>query len=397
MRIALISERVGASLGGAEKYAALLVPQFLAAGHTVDVLARAIAAADLPADAQLRLIKPGLTGGLQSLQDLAFHRECRRQRERSHYDVACGIGGPWPCDVLLMVQGTWRGKLAQRQSPAAGPFSQALRRLSRLFRVRQQAREWLFRGQLRSGTHLVAPSRLVADELTGLYGVPAEQVTVVYNGIESPRAAARTADVRREFRRRHNLADSDVALLFVARQYRHKGLWPLLTAFSELRQSAPRAQLVVCGSRRDDVYRRHANGLGIARHVRFLGAVADVHECYAGSDVFVLPTSYDTCSLVVLEAMAAGLPAITTRQNGAAELITDGRDGFTLDSPRQLDRLVELLRRLVDDADLRQRMGQHARQRGPSFGLERQVAPLLTVCQRVVDRQRGRQPRRDAA
>ena len=188
-----------------------------------------------------------------------------------------------------------------------------------------------------------------------------------------------------------------MAILFVARQYRNKGLFSLLDAFAQLWQSSPRARLVVSGSRRNGPFRHRARRLGIARHVRFLGYVDDVRECYAGSDVFVLPTSYDTCSLVVLEAMAAGLPALTTRQNGAAELITDGRDGFLFDSPRHLYRLVNQLRRLVEDTDLRQRMGEHARQRAQSLEIERQVTPLLDVCHRVAERQRAPQQRGWAA
>ena len=85
-------------------------------------------------------------------------------------------------------------------------------------------------------------------------------------------------------------------------------------------------------------YRRLARSLGIAQTVHFLGFHSDIRECYAASDFFVLPTYYDPCSLVVLEALACGLPVITTLQNGAGELITDGRAGLCPDRTRRPGR-----------------------------------------------------------
>src|SRR4029077_5270890 len=91
--------------------------------------------------------------------------------------------------------------------------------------------------------------------------------------------------------------------------------------------------LLVCGGGRVASYKRLASALGLADTVHFLGFHPDIRECYASSDFFVLPTYYDPCSLVVLEALAWGRPAFLTRSNGAGELITDGRQGYVLSSP----------------------------------------------------------------
>jgi len=96
-------------------------------------------------------------------------------------------------------------------------------------------------------------------------------------------------------------------------------------------------RLLACGGKREAAHGRQAERLGITGQVNFLGFVDDIRSCFAGADVFAFPTFYDPCSLVVLEAMRAGLPVITTRANGAAELITDGSEGFIIDSPWDTD------------------------------------------------------------
>jgi UDP-glucose:(heptosyl)LPS alpha-1,3-glucosyltransferase len=148
-----------------------------------------------------------------------------------------------------------------------------------------------------------------------------------------------------------------VAVLFVARNYALKGLEPLLEAFAPVARDFSKCFLLVCGSGRDRRFRRQVLRLGLADRVLFLGFVDNIQECFAGSDAFVFPTFYDPCSLVVLEAMQAGLPVITTRQNGAGELLTEGIDGFVVESPWSKDQLTDRMARLVGDADLRSRMG----------------------------------------
>ncbi len=91
--------------------------------------------------------------------------------------------------------------------------------------------------------------------------------------------------------------------------------------------------LAIVGGRKTSRYERAVRKLGIQKHIRFAGAVDDPTPFYAAADVYVQPTWYDPCSLVVLEAMACGLPVVTTRFNGAGELIERGRTGDVLQDP----------------------------------------------------------------
>jgi UDP-glucose:(heptosyl)LPS alpha-1,3-glucosyltransferase len=224
---------------------------------------------------------------------------------------------------------------------------------------------------------------MVAAHFQHYHHVPAERISVVYNLLDSQLALDDAGAARTAFRREHGLRDDEVAVLFAARNYSMKGLRPLLEAFAQIAADCPRARLVVCGSRRDGGYRRLAAARGIARQVLFLSFVDDVRPSFAGCDVFAFPTFYDPCSLVVLEAMGAGLPVITTRQNGAGELLSEGRDGYVIDSPWAVEQMAERLRLLVTDGELRRRMGAQARTNVEGFTIRAGREELLAALARA--------------
>src|SRR5207247_38210 len=115
-----------------------------------------------------------------------------------------------------------------------------------------------------------------------------------------------------------------------------------------------RFRLLVVGSPRLAGYRRLARRLGIEKQVRFLGPRKDVHHCFFAADFLVHPTFYDPCSLVVLEALACGLPVVTSRYNGASELLSPRRDGYVISDPHDhaelawsMEQVLEPSRRLA--------------------------------------------------
>ena len=113
------------------------------------------------------------------------------------------------------------------------------------------------------------------------------------------------------------------------------------------------ARLVIAGRANPGAYRRLAVKLGVEEKLVFLGAVNNVQELIAATDVAVLPTFDDPCSRFILEALAAGKPVITTKFNGAIDLFVDNRHGKVIDDPRDIVSLCEAIGYFTNRDNLR--------------------------------------------
>ncbi len=138
-------------------------------------------------------------------------------------------------------------------------------------------------------------------------------------------------------------------LLFVGHNARLKGLHCLLRALRAARKSGLQAELTVVGGAHHE-FQTLASRLGLTGQVHFVGSLAgnEMSAQYQASDALIHPTFADHCSLVALEALASGLPVVTTRRNGAAELMESGRHGLIIDDPLDIDHLADALLRLSD-------------------------------------------------
>ena len=116
-----------------------------------------------------------------------------------------------------------------------------------------------------------------------------------------------------------------------------------------------------------------------------VGAIDDPVPYYAAADVFVLPTFYDPCSLSVSEAAASGLPSVTTRFNGAAELLTEGMDGSVIDDPADDAELAGALRPLLDQ-NVRRRMGEAARKLAVKHTLDHNCDQIVSIYEQIAGR-----------
>src|SRR5205085_4642383 len=132
----------------------------------------------------------------------------------------------------------------------------------------------------------------------------------------------------------------EVLFLMLAHNLLLKNADSTIRAAARLTAAGGRLRVVIAGGKKPERFIKLAQKLGIARLVTFLGQV-DPLPYYAAADVFVHPTWYDPCSLVTLEASSCGLPVITSRFNGAAELTTDGKVGFLINDPGDIDTPAE--------------------------------------------------------
>lgn len=398
MKIALNIEWIGARRGGAEKYAGMVARGLLAAGHEVHLFARGVDDGEVPQHVPIHEIPVFLFPGFSWLRTYRFAQLSARVLKRQAFDLVIGFNKTWHQDVYLAVAGSGIASNLYSADRFRSPLQRAWHRAGKWLSPKQ----WLFRRIERKQfgdrrPHVVACSHFSARHFMQFHGVPEARLSVVYNGLNVDRRTLDRADARQKFRRDHGLADDAVAVLFSAHNYALKGLEPLLEAFARVASANSRAVLCVCGSDDDAEYRRTAARLGIADRVRFLGFVDDVHAPFAGCDLFAFPSFYDPCSLVVPEALYAGLPVITSGSNGASELIVEGETGFVVDDNWNIDRWVDCLQFLISDDELRARMSARARRDAAGMTLEVRLRELAEVLKKTARKPAARPPTRRAA
>jgi glycosyltransferase involved in cell wall biosynthesis len=215
---------------------------------------------------------------------------------------------------------------------------------------------------------VVAVSPKIAVELSAA-GVPGRQIATICNGVDlaefHPGSTARTL---------FSLPETSVLFLFAGDiRMPRKNLQTVLQALV----LAPGLHLAVAGGLAASPYPALAAKLGVADRVYFLGAIVEMAKLMRAVDVFVLPSRYDPLGLVVLEAMASGLPVVTAQSVGAAELLAGG--GRVLDDPDDAATLAAWMCELANDAGLRQRMGAAAHEAAAPYAWQNMTDKYLRL------------------
>jgi len=325
-----------AATGGTERVLDHLATRWSAAGHEVTVLCRTFddAAAARTGARFVRLHSPTLGA---AHRHIVFGRDVARwlARERGNHDAVLGLGRTWTQDVLRLGGG------------CHATFVEALAPLARL-RPKHRLLLSLERRVLSpsSARLFVANAVMVRDDVCARYGLPPERVRVVHNGVDLERFhPARRAVEGARVRTALGLPPDAPVVLFLGTGFARKGLGRVLRAFPAVRRAVPGAVLVVVGhDTRQAAYEAEAARLGLADATHFAGRRVDAEAWFAAGDCYVLPTAYDPFANSTLEALAAGLPVVTTRTNGGHELIDAGVQGSVL---ADADDAAELAAALV--------------------------------------------------
>jgi UDP-glucose:(heptosyl)LPS alpha-1,3-glucosyltransferase len=182
------------------------------------------------------------------------------------------------------------------------------------------------------------------------------------------------------------VAPDEIVGLFVAMNYRLKGMAQLLRALVHVSKER-RFRIVVVGSDKYKQYERMARRLGLEDRVKFLGFRSDPRDAYFGADFLVHPTFYDPCSLVALEALACGLPVLTSRYNGAGEKLAPPVDGLIINDPHDARELGAAIDTMLDPEQLPARKAAAALA-GKRWTFDDHYRQLLGLFDEVVARKR---------
>jgi UDP-glucose:(heptosyl)LPS alpha-1,3-glucosyltransferase len=226
---------------------------------------------------------------------------------------------------------------------------------------------------------LMVFSLLTALELREFYGIGTEEIRINPHGVNLTRFSPpiNGHDTKAE-RGEGNDKGGKSNFLFVAHNFFLKGLHCIFEAIGRLHKMSVDVSLQIAGKGPEGCFERLAEKLGIRSQIHFLGHVSQDHLCqlYQKSVALVHPTFYDPCSLVVLEALACGCPVVTTRNNGAAELIRSGREGFVLDDPRNIEALCDSLQ-TFQDPNRSEEMGRAASELAPRLDIHQHMAETM--------------------
>jgi glycosyltransferase involved in cell wall biosynthesis len=214
----------------------------------------------------------------------------------------------------------------------------------------------------------VGVSEGVADELREHYPQLRERVQSIHNGVDTESfAPGARVEQARALRAQRGIAEERLLAVFVGSEWERKGLEPLIRALA----ASPAWDLVVAGSGDRPRYQALADSLGVGERVHWLGVLGDVQLAYALADAFVLPSSYETFSLVTFEAAASGLPLLASPVSGVRELVREGENGFLID--REPSNIAARLNQLGADALLRERLGAGARESALAYSWDSMV------------------------
>jgi glycosyltransferase involved in cell wall biosynthesis len=292
------------------------------------------------------------------------------------FDLAVSFGAEFQHADVAWVNSVHRAWLERaRHEPGS-----LAKRLGRYVLLRHQAlllSERRYFGQ-RSLKRIISVADAVTDDVVRLYGVDRGKAATVHNGFDPAQfSPTRRATLRSDARTSFGFAADDIVLVIVANELRRKGLDTLLDAVATV--GDPRLRVLLVG-------RTPPAGFTSDR-LLYAGPSDDVGFAHAAADLFVLPTQYEAFCLAIVEALASGLPVITTAVPGAADVVLDGETGLIQADPRSSTELAGLLRQAMEP-------GTIARWSAAAPASVRHLAwPIvLTKAQEILERVPGRGP-----
>jgi UDP-glucose:(heptosyl)LPS alpha-1,3-glucosyltransferase len=394
LNLALVILHADPSRGGAERYTVDLAHALAArGGHQVSLLASSFD----QVDATVRRVPLGGPAATRLGRYLRFLDALDAHLAAEPYDIVHAMLPVRRCDVYHPHAGIAAEAVRTGHFKHAGAAKQLAARVANRVNLKRQRFAAVER-RLLTGHNppvVLCLSEYVKQTVRRHYPLPDDRLATLFNAVDLQKfdPAARPA-VRDELRRRHGFAPDDTVALIIAQDFERKGLGEMIRALAQVSAENGSLRLLVVGKQEPTKYRTLAETLGVARRTTFAGPTQDVYACYRAADFFVLPTRHDPCSLVVLEALAMGLPVISTAFNGACEIMESGRHGVVLANPSDVNALGAAIRRLLD-APTRRAMSEACLGLRPTLAYEHHLVQLLQVyAQRGT---RGASPERSQA
>lgn len=390
LRVCIVSPLFHTNLGGVGRQAVLLTAKLRECGLELFVLARKmknIPEFQIPTNLDVFYIS-ALRPGVHNLEDkslpnlltsLSFSLmlACKLYTMRKKYDLVHFHGASLPLIICLPLLKLLRKKvIAKVLASGLGTEAGSLRG------------RYLFLGNimayiLKKADLFIAISQEIADGLRK-DGIPPERIKHITNFVDTDKFQPINNNERHMFKRTLSL-DENIVINFTGRIVGRKGLDILIHAFTKNSELTLSSRLLIVGTGQDEQrVKEMVSDLGIGDKVRFLGHSSEVARYYQTSDIFVLPSYAEGMPNSLLEAMACGLPVIASRIGGVVDVVEDGKSGILFE-PGDVSGLASAMIRLLQDDELRQRLGLEARKRiVENFSIDRIAEEYIELYEEII-------------
>ena len=229
---------------------------------------------------------------------------------------------------------------------------------------------------------IIAISEMVKRDILKHYQLPEDRVKVVYNGVQLDKFnPSNRKSFRNEIRQQLRISDEEVMILFVGSGFERKGLEYLIKSVQYIKKKNWR--LVLVGKGKWKRYLDFASKENQGKIIH-LEPIDKIEKMYAAADFFILPSIYEPFGNANLEALASGLPIITSRNCGVAEIITPNKEGIILEEPSDSKAIAEAIDCLMNPKN-RGLMANSARMLAEKFTQERNASVMIEIYQNLIE------------
>jgi UDP-glucose:(heptosyl)LPS alpha-1,3-glucosyltransferase len=366
VRIALVILHADPARGGAERYTVDLAAALAGRGHEVTIVASSIG--DVPASVQR--VELQITGATRLSRYRSFLDRLDEHLQTHSYDIVHAMLPVRYCTVYHPHAGLAVEAIASGHRKYDSLLTRAISWLANRLNLKRNCFGKVERDLLTSDRPpiVLSLSEALKESVRRNYPqLPDRNLITLFNAVDLGKFDPFTRpESRRQLRHSLKIEEGELMALMIAQDFQRKGLRQAIDALARTRHAAARLTvssgqpgrreivLVVVGKGEVKQYAKLAAELGVEKQVIFAGPTSDPFAYYRAADFFVLPTRQDPCSLVVLEALAMGVPVISTRLNGACEIMAGGVHGFVLDDPSDVVALAQAMVRMTDSTFRRQ-------------------------------------------
>ena len=390
-KVAIIIERTNINLGGAERSIFELKAQLSAKGVNVDILA----AKGKKSSEHIKILCQN--NKRRRTNYSTFANALKNHFKTNSYDI---IHSVLPFDFADIYQprgGSYAESIQQNALSYQNDFITAYKKLTSFANCRRTA---ILRAEKRlcrktDGPIVAALSNYVAQQFKKHYNLPQDRIIIIPNGVKINKEVdqEKSEKLRTQILSQLKLkeADNPALLLFVANNFRLKGLTPLLMALQKTQNTKTRRlpYLVIAGHGKSKKYRTLAKKLGIQNRIIFLGSIRHIQNALVITDVAVLPTFYDPSSRFILEALAACKPVITTKFNGATDLFKQNIHGKVIDHPQNTDALAEAIIHFSNTENILQAANAIIKDNlKQKISIERVAIELISLYETIIEKRR---------